>query len=265
MKFACARVYERLQSLGCHPVAFRSAGGHGIHIYLIWDAPQDAYSVREFLRLAFEPLGFKPGAKGVAHGQIEIFPKQDSVEIGRAGNQFILPLAGQSVPLDPLFDFDPLNREDALDIQWKASAPVPLLIKPEVTRSASPPKQYTNGKLQELESALNSLTADTDYDDWLKVGMSTHYATGGAPEGLELWDSASTATTRSPPAISSNVPRLRDGNRITVPILKILPNKFPKVKSQRKTVSNLSAPTIILNANASIGRSKAFYRVKVRA
>jgi len=189
MKFACAKVYEHLQSLGCHPVAFRSTGGSGIHIYLIWDEPQDAYSVREFLRKAIEPLGFKPGAKGVAHGQIEIFPKQDKVEMGRAGNQFILPLAGQSVPLDPLFDFDPLEREDALDIQWKASIPVPLLTKPEVTRSASSPRQYTNGKLLELESALNSLTADTDYDDWLKVGMSTHYATGGAPEGLELWDS----------------------------------------------------------------------------
>ncbi len=76
------------------PIAFRSSGGHGMHIFMIWDDPQDAYSVIRYLEAALDSMGFKNGTGGVAKRQIEIFPKQASVDAEGFGNQFILPLAG---------------------------------------------------------------------------------------------------------------------------------------------------------------------------
>ena len=35
---------------GVHAVPFASSGGKGIHLYFIWDEPQDAYSVRMFFK-----------------------------------------------------------------------------------------------------------------------------------------------------------------------------------------------------------------------
>ena len=46
-------------------------------------------------------VGFTIGTKGVADGQVEVFPKQNEIAAGGFGNQFILPLAGKSVPLGP--------------------------------------------------------------------------------------------------------------------------------------------------------------------
>lgn len=81
---------------GCEPVLFRSSGGHGIHIYLVWNEPQDAYSVREMLRLKLEACGLTPGTGGVSKSEVEIFPKQNSVEVGSFGSMFVLPLSGKS-------------------------------------------------------------------------------------------------------------------------------------------------------------------------
>lgn len=85
-----------LEQDGYNPLLFRSSGGRGVHLYLIWDKPQDAYSVREMLRGAIGALGFKSGTKGVVHKQIEIFPKQDSVPADGFGSMFVLPFAGKS-------------------------------------------------------------------------------------------------------------------------------------------------------------------------
>src|SRR5574341_1325138 len=85
---------------GAPVVAFRSSGGRGVHLYLLWDEPQDAYSVREWLRGVLQACGLKSGTRGVVNGEVEIFPKQDEVPLGGFGNQFILPLAGASEPLE---------------------------------------------------------------------------------------------------------------------------------------------------------------------
>lgn len=95
-KALCVKLQER----GVHATPWRSSGGHGIHLYMIWDKPQDAYSVRELLNDVLKSINFKNGTKGVAESEIEIFPKQSEVAEGRMGSMFILPLAGQSVPID---------------------------------------------------------------------------------------------------------------------------------------------------------------------
>lgn len=119
-------------------IPFRSSGGNGIHIYLVWDEPQDAYSVRQALKQFLNGCGFTDGAKGVKQQQIEIFPKQDSVPEDGFGNQFILPLAGKSAPLEPMFDYEVMPREYATQVVWTASAPVPVVERPERVVPALP-------------------------------------------------------------------------------------------------------------------------------
>lgn len=110
MSETVARVVEVLEiAWGMEPVLFRSSGGRGVHLFLLWDEPQDCYSVRAFLGDALRSVGLRPGTKGVGAGEVEVFPRQDEVPPGGYGNQFILPLAGASMPLQlQLVDEDPL-------------------------------------------------------------------------------------------------------------------------------------------------------------
>lgn len=85
---------------GCAPVLFRSSGGSGIHLYVMWEAPQEAYDVRGLLAEALRCFGLKNGTKGVANNQAEIFPKQEKVPAGGFGSMFILPFAGKSELLE---------------------------------------------------------------------------------------------------------------------------------------------------------------------
>lgn len=85
-----------LEQEGHTPILFRSSGGNGIHLYLLWDEPQDAYSVRTMLNGVLEALGYRSGTGGVAAKEIEVFPKQSEVPVGGFGSMFILPWAGKS-------------------------------------------------------------------------------------------------------------------------------------------------------------------------
>lgn len=84
---------------GLEGVAFRSSGGRGVHLIFLWQEAQDAHSVREVLRGVLKACGLKPGTKGVAAGEVEAYPKQDSVPADGYGSMFVLPLAGESVLL----------------------------------------------------------------------------------------------------------------------------------------------------------------------
>ncbi|MEO6364030.1 MAG: hypothetical protein ABIO71_12430 [Caldimonas sp.] len=84
---------------GLRATAWRSSGGRGVHLYFLWDAPQDAYSVRELLREVLGVCGLGVGTGGVSKGFVEVFPKQSEVASDGFGNQVVLPLAGASVPL----------------------------------------------------------------------------------------------------------------------------------------------------------------------
>ncbi|CAB3858392.1 hypothetical protein LMG26854_03337 [Achromobacter aegrifaciens] len=188
MQAAAARVAQALQGQGGAPVAFRSSGGHGIHLYCLWAEPQDAYSVRMWLRAALAAAGLAPGTKGVADGQVEVFPKQDAVgtEKKRFGNMFILPLAGASVPLDP-FDLDDLPRDYLVGMDWPMSAPVPVLEKPERELAAVPAGDADAAVLESALAAIKNEEGNAlDYDQWRDVVFAIHHATAGADYGLEL-------------------------------------------------------------------------------
>ena len=99
MARVAAQIADALALLGLYAQAFRSTGGRGIHLYLLWDGPQDARSVRLMLADVLAGCGLRPGTRGVSRGEVEVFPKQNAVPGDGFGSQFILPLAGQSVPL----------------------------------------------------------------------------------------------------------------------------------------------------------------------
>jgi hypothetical protein len=184
MAEAARAVCDALEARFMAPVPFRSSGGRGIHIYLLWDEPQDAYSVRQELTEVLASLGYANGTKGVKYNEIEVFPKQDSVPADGFGNQFILPLAGQSEPLD--MDMDPVGKDAALVMAWPSSAPVPKRERPvrEVVAVEA------SGDLARVQSALdaipNSGEQSLSYDDYRNIIFAVHHASGGSDEGKEM-------------------------------------------------------------------------------
>lgn len=186
MQAAAQRVSASLRDRGAQPIAFRSSGGHGIHLYCLWAEPQDAYSVRQWLRAALLLAGFDSGTAGVAQDQVEIFPKQDTVVPGRYGSMVMAPLAGASVPLDP-FDLDDLPRDYLIGMDWPMSAPVPVLDKPERELATLPAGDADAAVLESALAAIkNESDTALDYDQWRDVIFAIHHATAGADYGLEL-------------------------------------------------------------------------------
>lgn len=184
MVAAAILIMDELELIGHHPLAFRSTGGKGIHIYLLWEQPQDAYSVRMMLRGVLEQCKLHEGANGVASGEVEIFPKQDNVPLDGHGNMFILPLAGESVPLSGSDNLKAMDREYVTTMEW------PLCPTVEVLQA--PPKSSSTATvdLDTLKSALDAIPnceeLELDFDHWRDVIFAIHHTTGGSAEGLEL-------------------------------------------------------------------------------
>lgn len=175
MQGAAERLVGALEGQGMRPIAFRSSGGKGIHLFILWDAPQDAYSVRQFMAGVLAGLSWRDGTGGVSKGEIEVFPKQDSVSLGRYGSQFILPLAGLSVPLDMALGLEPMGRANAVGMAWPASPEVPKLEKP--VRAA--PEPMTTQALSVASAALNTIpNTDLDRVPWFNLMCAFKEAAG---------------------------------------------------------------------------------------
>ncbi|WP_297742917.1 VapE domain-containing protein [Nitrosomonas sp.] len=180
------RVISILRERGCSPIPFKSSGGMGVHIYLLWDFPQDAYSVRNFLRDVLHAAGLKVGTRGVSNGEVEIFPKQDAVAEGKFGSMFILPFGGRSCALDPVTLRD-IDKANVSSIEFPVSIDVPEAIRPKPQIRSN---LNARGELKRLSSALGAISYEgTDqfgYDRWLKFVLAIHHASGGSEEGREL-------------------------------------------------------------------------------
>lgn len=188
MVVAAEEITAALEQRGMQVTPWRSSGGNGMHLYMLWDEPQDAYTVRQHLTEALADCGYSNGAGGLAKSQVEVFPKQDSVPADGFGNQFILPLAGKSAPLEPILGYEPLDREHALQLSWPTSKPLPTRAKPERVT----PERTTEGSadLERLQAALaaipNEDVHELDYDTWRNVLFAIHHATGGSEDGRAL-------------------------------------------------------------------------------
>ena len=224
MAATAAKVHDALTlAWGCNPLAFRSSGGAGVHLILIWDEPQEARIVRRWLAHVLQHCDLAPGTGGVRAGEVEVFPRQDRVRPGGYGNQFILPLAGKSewLAYDDLADTlgpadAPLTAEAwsaspsvPLDGPWKSEGPReggPATSTQKVTPCSAdygvPTEQWQALVHDPLMAIGNGMGAKgalgdgpgLDYDAWLRVCYAVHWATGGDPQGLEwveAWSSRS--------------------------------------------------------------------------
>jgi hypothetical protein len=166
-------VASTLRVDGYEPIAWRSSGGRGVHLFLLFEEPQDAHSVREFLKGILERCGLSNGTKGVVHQQTEVFPKNAVVPRAGFGSMFVLPGAGKSEPLAGV-------------IEWPTSPPVP-----HVERPAAPERVQSDApEIARLQSALDAIPNEGEgtlsYEDWRDVIFAVHYATEGSDAGLDL-------------------------------------------------------------------------------
>lgn len=193
---AAQNIAIALRTHGLKPIPFRSSGGRGVHLIMLWDDEQDAYSVRELLREVLEACGYKSGAKGLEFSEIEIFPKQDEVPEDGIGNMTWLPLAGESMPLDPqtFRVLDYAYAETMVD--WPLSEPVEPRVKPPRAEVVSEPS-VEHAMLQKALEALPN--EDLGYDDWFKVICGIHFETGGSAEGLALANAWSAKSAKHDP------------------------------------------------------------------
>jgi P4 family phage/plasmid primase-like protien len=194
MLAAACDVVQSLELMGGAPVAFRSSGGRGVHVYCLWETGQDAYSVREWLKAALRSCGYESGTRGVGARQVEVFPKQNEVPLDGYGNQVVLPLTGLSVPIV----FEPLGgdwiagaRDDVLDLTWNLSDPVPVVERPVVSAAAQRSVMGDGGsEWAALREALDAIpngrgaAEELGYDEWRDVVFAIHHETAGA--GLAL-------------------------------------------------------------------------------
>lgn len=188
MQIAAQRIYDEAAAIGMNLDAFRSSGGHGIHLIAIWDEPQDAYTIREAMTAVLMAAGFDSGTEGVANRQIEIFPKQNSVPMGGCGNQFILPFSPKGAPLGELL--------------WKPSLGLPKMEKPKHRALTSYiPSELGDHTLDDAAYALSFVSRD-DYQTWVEIGMAIKERFGES--GFAVWDSWS---ARSPKYQASQMRR----------------------------------------------------------
>lgn len=178
---------------GVDPIAFRSSGGRGVHIYLLWDAPQPAWAVRAWLGEVLQACELRAGVGSLAAGQVEVFPKQDSVRPGGFGNQVFLPLAGQSEPL-AVEELSGMLVPAAVEtLAWPSSPALPPRERPAPAAGAPPPDTGEVWR-QALEALPNDAARSLSYEDWLRVVHAVHYETDGSDEGQEAaraWSSRS--------------------------------------------------------------------------
>ena len=123
---------DKLRERGFHPHCLRSGGGGGIHVYLLWEVPQQAAGVRAALIDAIEAARLAEGTEGgIGWGVVEIFPKQNRIEPNAYGNLIAAPFLRKSVPLD-----DDLNPIEGMDPGATRDWFRGLVVSPPVTEVA---------------------------------------------------------------------------------------------------------------------------------
>ena len=161
-------IVAQAEKFGIEVHPFRSGGGHGMHLWSFWEGPQNAKHVRHLLRAILASLGLKDGAGGVARGEVEVFPKQDSVKQGSFGNLIAVPGARASVALCRA-SLEPIEW-DVIDVPAESSRMsrnVPEVHDEEHSTGAV----KLPGDVAEAASAMSRISA-SDYDVWLRVGLA---------------------------------------------------------------------------------------------
>jgi len=202
-------VRQALIAQGLKPLMFRSSGGHGVHLIMVWDQPQDAQAVRRKLRGILLDIDYvdMAGGRGILDNRIEVFPKQDAVPMGGMGNQFILPLGAQSRYIDPAQGLIEDNGAAAKMLVWEASqdiAPVTEGDEPlgdglegkgatqqtfDMDFEQAVAQQPLDLTEQEIIDYLKAYPAsECDYHQWMIVGAALHHQYQGSDHGLKIFN-----------------------------------------------------------------------------
>lgn len=81
-----------------------------------------------------------------------------------------------------------IRHGDPYEIRSAPSALIELLKKPASVR-ALVGDRVCDVAMSDIRDAVGSLSTSTmGYNEWLRVGMALHHATGGGIDGLDLWD-----------------------------------------------------------------------------
>ena len=155
------RIDNEIGKLGLLSWACTSSSGHGIHLWLAWDQPQDAQTVRALLKEAV--------TKAVVPVHVDLFPGnvQSAEDLGTL---IALPFSRGSRPLDLASG---QVHEDLAT--WAGTTPA--LSRPLVAgRPAAEPGKpagniYGKVDLETLSAALSYINSDT-YETWIRVGMA---------------------------------------------------------------------------------------------
>jgi hypothetical protein len=196
MVSAAVQIIAAATALGLKAHVFRSGGGHGIHVWFVWEKPQNARYVRHLLRNLLASIGLSDGTGGVSRCEVEIFPKQDTVAPEKLGNLIALPGARQSALLDAK-SLDPVTWDsvDLYEVQQRWSTPVPMVVADEQRPAAF---VRLVGDDDEVKAALKRVPAD-DYNTWLRVGLALKHEFEDA--GLQIFDEwSATCTAKFPGA-----------------------------------------------------------------
>lgn len=202
-------LYYELISRGFSPLAFRSGGGAGIHLWIVWEEPQKAVAVRRLLRTILGDHGFRDGTGGVSQSEIEVYPKQDALARGAVGNPIALPLGRQSRALDAQFECIELEDFFPPDLASCCSPAMPLeddegTLESSSNRVGAPSDRVMDvvlaGDDGEATAALKHVDADS-YQIWIRIGLVLKRAFGDA--GLPIWATWSQTSRKYPGDVAS--------------------------------------------------------------
>jgi len=119
----------------------------------------------------------------------EKHPERIDVKSG-SGYMILPPSTGKSIIINNVEQISELTEAsqefiDAVFVHNGRNAPSVLA---EVPLRVSGQREADEMPLKRLEALLNSIDADSGYEDWLHAGMSVYHETKGSDEGLALFD-----------------------------------------------------------------------------
>ena len=171
-----ADIMDALDAVGMVGHPFRSRGGKGINIWMIWADTQQAAGVRVAIKRLLAQAEYSESA-----GTIEVFPKQDSVPEGELGNAACLP----RIALDP-WTFE----DKGSDIEWTCSEPVAEIDVEEVAFREVEFKPSAEQIDEVLDNIPNAGDDSMEYDTWASV-IAAIKTSGGTYEQAQKWSAQS--------------------------------------------------------------------------
>jgi len=111
--------------------------------------------------------------------------KYPGADIKMAGGFVVI--AGSAHASGKQYEFFSFDKSDLENLTELPSEVAALLARGYESHKASLSESGL-GDVEEIADMLSYISADVGYEDWIKIGMATHHATGGSYEGSKVWD-----------------------------------------------------------------------------